>query len=123
MYINITIIVIYKMRTNAIDSTAFRCLAEYSNLVKIYSKIYDKDYNYHIEEYLEELISFDTLKQVREKHTERTKYINDRIDKYIEKQKKHVKIKEPLSTNVVDGDIKNENVIINNHLDNIYKIV
>ncbi len=102
------------MRTNAIDSTAFRCLAEYSNLVKIYSKIYDKDYNYHIEEYLQELISFDTLKQVREKHTERTKYINGRIDKYIEKQKKNVK---------ADVDNKNENVIINNNLDNIYKIV
>ncbi len=93
------------MRTNTIDSTAFHCLTEYSNLVKIYSKIYDKDYNYHIEEYLQELISIDTLKQIREKHTERIKYINGRIDKYIEKQKKKEK---------ADVKKKKEKVIINN---------
>ncbi len=46
------------MRTNAIDATAFRCLQEYSNLIFIYNKVYGKNYDYYIKEYLDELINF-----------------------------------------------------------------
>ena len=75
------------MRTNATDATTFRCLVEYYNLVNICSKLFNKNYDNLIKEYLKELIAFDTLKQVRERHAERIKHINHRIDKYIEKHK------------------------------------
>jgi len=74
------------MRTNSIDATAFRCLAEYKTLIDIYSKIYNKDYDYHIKDYLEELMNFDTAKEVREKHTERINYIKERINNKIDKK-------------------------------------
>jgi len=80
------------MRTNAIDSTAFRCLQEVKNLVAIYGKLFKKDYDYHVNDYLEELIECETLKEIREKHEARLKFINDRIDAYIEGQKKKVSI-------------------------------
>ena len=74
------------MRTNSIDATAFRSLAEYKTLIDIYSKIYNKDYDYHIKDYLEELMNFDTAKEVREKHTERINYIKERINNKIDKK-------------------------------------
>jgi len=100
------------MRTNALDATAFRCLQEYNNLILIYSKVYDKDYDYHIKEYLEELIEFDTLKQVREKHAERIKYINKRIEAYCLEHKKRIKIGGLYREDVVDTTILSENVVI-----------
>ena len=83
------------MRTNSLDAAAFRCLAEYSTLIDIYSKIYEKDYDYHIKDYLEELMSFDTAKEVREQHTERINYIKQRIHDKIDKKeiKENVKIR------------------------------
>tara|TARA_R100000935_G_C2796876_1_gene148563 strand:+ start:8 stop:289 length:282 start_codon:yes stop_codon:yes gene_type:complete len=77
------------MRTNALDSTAFRCLQEYKTLNDIYEKLFKRDFDYHVKEYLEELIECDTLKQIREKHEARVKFIKDKVDAYIEKQKKN----------------------------------
>ena len=80
------------MRTNTVDATAFRCLQEYNNLVAIYSKLFKKDYDYHVKDYLDELIECDTLKQIREKHEARVKFINEKIDSYIERENKKVSI-------------------------------
>ena len=75
------------MRTNTIDATAFRCLQEYTNMVNVYSKLFNKNYDYNIIEYLVELVACDTSKQMRDLHNERMKYINTRIDKHLEKNK------------------------------------
>ena len=102
------------MRTNAMDATTFRCIAEYNNLVIIYSKLYEKDYDYHIKDYLEELIECDTIKQVREKHVERIKFISERIDKYLQEKKKRIKIGGLYRDEVVDTNVLSENVVIEN---------
>ena len=104
------------MRTNSIDATTFRCLAEYNNLVIIYSKLYEKDYDYHIKDYLEELIECDTIKEVREKHVERINFINERIDKYLLQHKKRIKIGGLYRDEVVDTEVLSENVVIENDL-------
>jgi len=98
------------MRTNSIDATAFRCLAEYNTLIDIYSKIYDKDYNYHIKDYLEELMNFDTAKEVREKHTERIRHIKERINKKIDKtEAKENEVIEPKRVNFKMAESRNNN--------------
>jgi|TARA_R100000084_G_scaffold103021_1_gene58884 hypothetical protein len=91
------------MRTNSIDATAFRCLAEYHTLVEIYSSLYDKDYSHHINDYLEELIKYDTPKEMRKRHTERIDYIKKRINKRIEKDD----VKENI---IIDEAPKRENI-------------
>ena len=69
------------MRTNGIDASAFRCLSEYNTIVDIYSLIYKKNYNYHIKEYMEELASYDTAKEIRDRHKKRMDYVKERCRK------------------------------------------
>ena len=71
------------MRTNSIDATCFRCLAEYNNLIVIYSKLMKKNYEHLIKEYLTELNLCDTPKEVRTKHRERINFVNEKIDEFI----------------------------------------
>jgi len=78
------------MRTNNLDATAFRCLSQYSNIIFLYTKVYDKEeehYDYHIHEFLDELNNFDTLKEIRETFKERMNYINDRIVKRLDESR------------------------------------
>tara|TARA_R110000823_G_scaffold208708_1_gene339058 strand:+ start:481 stop:741 length:261 start_codon:yes stop_codon:yes gene_type:complete len=78
------------MRTNNLDATAFRCLSQYSNIIFLYTKVFDKvdeHYDYHIHEFLDELNNFETLKEIREKFKERMAYINDRIVKRLDEQR------------------------------------
>ena len=91
------------MRTNTTDATAFRCLAEYSNLVNIYSKLTEEDCESYILCYLHEVVEFDTVKQVRDYHTERIKSVNVLFDNYIENKNKKLKIGEVLEDDVVDA--------------------
>ena len=78
------------MRTNNIDATAFRCLTQYSNIIFLYTKVYDmpeEHYDYHIKDFLNELDDFDTLKEVREKFKERMTYIKEMIVKRLDEKK------------------------------------
>lgn len=107
------------MRTNAIDATAFRCLQEYSNLIFIYSKVYGKNYDYYIKEYLEELINFNTLKEIRDKHVERIDFIKNKI-------KNKINIGCPYRHSVVDENIQTDkstqtdNIIIDTAGNNLF---
>lgn len=75
------------MRTNTIDATAFRCLQEFTNMMNVYSKLLNKNHDFHIILYLGELVACDTAKQMRDLHNERMKNINTRIDEHLEKNK------------------------------------
>ncbi len=86
-----------------IDATAFRCLAEYANLMNIYSKLTAEDCDQHILNYFDEVLELDTAKQVRDYHTERIRKVNEMIDEYIEKKNKNIKIGEVLEDDVVDA--------------------
>jgi len=72
------------------DATAFRCLTQYSDMIFLYTKVYDKEeehYDYHIHEFLDELNTFDTLKEVREKFKERMQYVKERIVKRLDESR------------------------------------
>ena len=101
------------MRTNTIDATAFRCLAQYNTLIDIYSKLYEEDYDDLIKEYLDELINFDTAKEVREKHTERMSYIKDKINEKIDEieplENKVIKPQQSVNFKIADGRRNNNN--------------
>ena len=78
------------MRTNNMDATAYRCLTQYSNIIFLYTKVYDMPeahFDYHIKDFLNELDDFDTLKEVREKFKERMTYIKELIVKRLDEKK------------------------------------
>lgn len=115
------------MRTNTIDATAFRCLQEYTNLIIIYNKLFISNDNInYLVDYLEELINFKTLKDIRDKHMERVNIINKKIDKHMEDEKNKIKIGCPYRQSVVDENIQTDkstqthNVIIDTAGNNLF---
>ena len=77
------------MRTNSIDATAFRCLAEYKTLIDICIKLYEKDdpegpATKSVDIYIEELMSVDTAKEVRELHKNKLKVLVEKINAVID---------------------------------------
>ena len=87
-------------------------------MVNVYSKLFNKNYDYNIIEYLVELVACDTSKQMRDLHNERMKYINTRIDKHLEKNKSKqdprekptpkIKIGKTIKKNVLDVETLSE---------------
>ena len=68
------------MRTNSIDATAFRCLAEYKTLVDICNKLYDEDDPEGagvkaVDNYLDELMGVNTAKEIRDLHNDKLNVI------------------------------------------------
>ena len=77
------------MRTNSIDATAFRCLAEYKTLVDICIKLYDDDDLERpsvkaVDNYLDELMGVDTAKEVRDLHKDKLNFIIKKINAVID---------------------------------------
>lgn len=77
------------MRTNTIDATAFRCLAEYKTLIDICLKLYDSNDSdapsiKSVDNYLEELINVDTAKEVRELHNKKMAVLLEQINAVID---------------------------------------
>jgi len=77
------------MRTNVIDSLAFRCLTEYKRIVDIYVKLKEIKLDYLYVEYIKELDELETAKEIRKHHRDSIEQmlenINDLIDKKIMK--------------------------------------
>lgn len=78
------------MRTNAIDSLAWRSLCEYQNLMNILIKLNDNDFQEHSEEvmnYTTKLYELDEAKTIRTYHMEMMKKLIERINLCIDEIK------------------------------------
>jgi len=74
------------MRTNTIDSLAFRCLTEYKRFVDIYVILKETKLDYLYVEYIEELDSLDTAKEIRKHHKNSLDEMKTNITELIDKK-------------------------------------
>tara|TARA_R110002050_G_scaffold198264_1_gene333050 strand:- start:310 stop:576 length:267 start_codon:yes stop_codon:yes gene_type:complete len=79
------------MRTNAIDSLAWRCLTEFKNLTDILVKLDADEYEGHGEEVIDHITNLYELndaKSIRNFHFEEIKNLKKRIEDRIDEIKK-----------------------------------
>ncbi len=114
------------MRTNNIDATSFRCLTQYSNIIFLYTKVYDMEdehYDYHIKDFLNELVKQYNIDAIKDKNevSQKTKvFIDERLSSIgndlntIQDRVKKFKIDNAITGLSAEGELALEAASLNN---------